>query len=289
MQALDVCFRALLGPGDGVLFPAPGYFIGGLVTRAGGTVQPFRSLPGSGFQPDWEHAAASVQQNTKMIFLNSPVNPTGYIYSVDDLTAAMRIAERHNLWVISDESYSKFIYREGRHLSPLSIDQTGSRTIVVRSFSKDFAMSGWRLGYIAAPLHLVERIADALEWMILCVDRAAQAVGLAALTGSQDWIATFVSRSERLGELAWKLLNDCPALSCPAPQGGLNLFVRFDADANELVRDVVYRQAVPIHPGSAFGLDGYFRFQFGATEEVISEATRRVIDTADHLLSVPSV
>jgi len=276
MQALDVCFRTLLRPGDGVLFPQPGYFIDGLVHRAGGVLQGFRSDPADRFRPDWEHAAERVTERTKILFLNSPVNPTGYVYSAEDLSQASRLAELYDLWILSDESYSKFLYGDATHISPHSLGEVRGRTILVRSFSKDYAMSGWRLGYIVCPVGVFQDIADTMEWSCLCVNRAAQAAGVAALTGPQGWVREFVQESDRLGQLASQLINVVPRLHCFAPRGGLNLFVRYDGDVDSLVSRAVFELGVPIQPGSAFGLDGHFRFQFGGTEEAIRRGAERL-------------
>jgi aspartate/methionine/tyrosine aminotransferase len=276
MHALDVCFGALLTPGAAVATPRPGYFIDGLVRRAGSEVIGIPSPEEADFRPDWDAAERLITPATRILFLNSPVNPTGYVYEDDDLERAWRLANQRDLLIISDESYAHFVYGGRRHRSPLELDPEARRTILVRSFSKDYAMPGWRLGYVVLPRELVEVASAALEWSCLCVNPTAQALGLAALTGRRDWIDDFVSRSEDLGRLTTDAINRIPGLRCPAPKGGLNVLVRYAGDVDALVSESVLRFGVGIQPGHAFGTPGYFRFQFGGSEDAVRTGLERL-------------
>lgn len=279
MQALDICFRTLLasrGAVLNVLMPYPGFFIQGLVERAGGELLGLPSPEGDGFRPDWEAARRLITPRTRVLFVNSPVNPTGYVFDADDLAEAASLAAEHDLWIVSDESYSHFVYGGRSHRSICAFPGAGERTILVRSFSKDYAMPGWRLGYMVMPPALAGALARAFEWSCLCVNRLAQAVGLAALSGPQDWIRRFVADAERRATLVSEGLNAIPGIRCRPPAGGLNILVGFAGETSELVERLVLDGGVPAHPGEAFGAPGYFRLQFGATDEALASAIERI-------------
>jgi aspartate/methionine/tyrosine aminotransferase len=280
MHALDVCFGALLKPGDAVLMARPGYFIDGLVRRAHGELHEFPMPAAAGYSPDWDAAERAVTPRTRVLYVNSPVNPTGYLYTDEDLDRAWRIAIDHDLWIVSDESYSHFTYGGQRHRSIAGLDAAWERTVVVRSFSKDYAMPGWRLGYAVFPELIVEEAAGLLEWMCLCVNHAAQAAGLAALTGPQDWIGEFRAEAERLAGIAADLVNGIDGLRCQPAQGGLNLLVDYDGDIEQIVRTAVSQLGVAIQPGVVFGAPGRFRFQFGGTESAVRTALGRLAQAA---------
>jgi aspartate/methionine/tyrosine aminotransferase len=275
MQALDLCFRTLLSPHDRVLLPFPGFFIDGIVRAAGGALAPFPSPERDAFRPAWGTARDTVAA-AKVLFINSPVNPTGYVFDETDLEAALELAEQHDLWIVSDESYSHYVYGHRRHRTISILPGAADRTLIVRSFSKDFAMSGWRVGYLHAPPTIIDDLRRALEWSCLCVSRITQAAALAALEGPRDWIAAFVDESEvRAGFLA-DAINDIPDLSCRPPAGGLNLLVRYAETNPDAIDDLIINAGVPAHPGEAFGAPGYFRLQFGASHESLARAVDRI-------------
>lgn len=277
MHALDVCFHSLLAPGDGVVTHRPGYFIEGLVRRAGGVLQGFPSPESDGFRPDWDAAARAITPRSRVLFVNSPVNPTGYVFTDEDLERAWRLAEEHDLWIVSDESYSHFLYGGRAHRSVVELDTEGRRAILVRSFSKDHAMPGWRLGYAALPSTLVDAAAATLEWSCLCVNQTAQDAGLAALTGPQGWIDAFARRSEALGAITAAGVNAIPELRCLAPQGGLNVLVGYDGDVRALISTAVLRFGLGIQPGTAFGASpASFRMQFGGTGDAVQAGLQRL-------------
>jgi aspartate/methionine/tyrosine aminotransferase len=283
MQALDVCFSTVLRRGEAVLMPQPGYFIAEMVRRAGGLVQGFASPEGHQFRPDWEAAERAITSETRVLFVNSPVNPTGYIFSEDDVEQAFALAERHGLLIVSDETYSKFIFGGQQHHSVLEIDSSVERTILIRSFSKDYAMPGWRLGYAFCPSSLAAKVAATVEWSCLGVNRAAQAAGHAAMVGPQGWVSEMVAAAERTAAQVSHQINSTPGLRCVAPRGGLNAFVGYDNDINALINEVVMSKGVPIHPGELFGTSGYFRFQFGGAAAAVDIGLARLASSVADL------
>jgi aspartate/methionine/tyrosine aminotransferase len=275
MHALDLVFRAVLRSGDEVLTAAPGFFIGGLVRRAGARLTQFPSDPTDGFRPSWAEAERLVSDRTRILYVNTPVNPTGYVYDEADVAAAAELARRAGLVLVSDESLSAFVYGGRRHRSPAgpAADVTG---VLVGSFSKDYAMPGMRIGYAVLPGTLFPAVSALLEWSVLCVSRPGQAAALAALTGPRDWLDRMVKEAEGRGARLASALNDIAGLWCVPPKGGLNVFPHFDGDAGRLARDLAAEFGVPVAPGSAFGSPGHFRLQFGGIEDDLELAAPRI-------------
>jgi aspartate aminotransferase len=282
-HALDVCFRTLLKPGAGVVTPRPGYFIDGLVRRAGGVVQPFGSAEENLWKPDWDAAEKAVTSSSRLLFLNTPVNPTGYLYTEDDLDRAWQLATDHDLLIITDESYSHFVYGGRAHHSPLIRDPDGERTILVRSFSKDYAMPGWRLGYLTAAVGVAEQLAATLEWSCLCVNQPAQVLGIAAVEGPRDWIDRFVAEAGDMSARAASAIAEIQGLRCVTPEGGLNILVRYSGDVDALVQHCISELGFAIQPGPAFGAPGYFRFQVGGSADSVEIALERLATAVEAL------
>jgi aminotransferase len=279
MHALDLVFRCVLRPGDEVLMPAPGFFIGGLARQVGARVAWFPSPASARFRPSWAAAETAVTARTRILYVNTPVNPTGYVYDEVDIRAAADLADRAGLLLVSDESLSRFVYGGGQHLSPAAAHPE-VRGVLVGSFSKDYAMPGMRVGYAVLQPELLGRVSALLEWSMLAVSRPAQAAALAALTGPGDWLDAMVADAGERGSGAARALAAIPGLSCVPPRGGLNLFPRFTGDAEELARDLVVRFGVPVCPGSAFGRAGHFRLQFGGAWQDLQLALRYINEAA---------
>jgi aspartate/methionine/tyrosine aminotransferase len=276
MHGLEIVFSTLLQPGDAVLMPQPGYFVGGLVKRTGATLQAFASPAADSYRPDWGAARKAVTAATKILYINTPVNPTGYVYTDEDLACAWAMATEFDLTIVSDESYSRFTYQSHTHRSISDLDPEWSRTILVRSFSKDYALSGWRLGFLVLPDALTEEMASHLEWSCLCVSAPAQRVGIAALQGPQDWVTQIRLDASHNAPIVAPLINRIPGLTTVAPKGGLNVLVSYDGDVDRLVRYSITELGLGIQPGAAFGAPKAFRFQFGGTEAAIRTGIERL-------------
>jgi aspartate/methionine/tyrosine aminotransferase len=278
MHALDLAFRTVLSVGDEVLMPRPGFFIDGLVRRAGGVLKTFDSPVGDGFRPDWAEARKAVTPRTRVLYLNSPVNPTGYVFTHEDVEAATALAEQANLWIVSDESLSRFTYGGRNHISPFQSDSGQMRTFLIRSFSKDYAMPGWRMGFVVAPPTTIQPMISMLEWTVLSVSRIPQAAAAAALSGPRDWIESLTQEAAKRGARFADALNELPGIKCVPPQGGLNVFPSYDGDAEAFARHLVVESGVPAYPGAAFGTPGHFRLQFGGVEGAVDIALDRIAD-----------
>jgi aspartate/methionine/tyrosine aminotransferase len=277
MHALDLVFRSVLEPGDEVLAPAPNFFIGGLVRLAAGRLVRFPSPEADGFRPSWAAGQELVTERTKILYVNTPVNPTGYVYDESDVSAAAELAARNGLLLVSDESLSRFVYGGRQHLSPAASGAPDN--LLVGSFSKDFAMPGMRIGYavlLAVPEDLAARVSALLDWSVLSVSRPAQAAAFAAMTGPDDWLRQMAAGAEERGSRLARELAAITRLSCQPPIGGLNVFPGFDGDAEKLASDLVMRFGVPVCPGSSFGAIGHFRLQFGGDCQDLRLAVRCV-------------
>jgi aspartate/methionine/tyrosine aminotransferase len=278
MHALDLVFRAVLRPGDEVLMPAPGFFINGLVSMAGADLVQFPSPFEDGFRPSWSSARDYITPRTRILYLNTPVNPTGYVFDDEDIAAAIELARDAELILVSDESLSHFVYGGHRHVSPVIAGQAAVPSVLIRSFSKDFAMPGMRVGYASIPESLFGRVAACLEWSVLCVSRASQAAALAAVTGPRGWVDRMVAEAALRARRIVRAFDAIPLLECVPPAGGLNIFPRYDGDAEALTHDLVVRYGVPLAPGSAFGATGHFRMQFGGRGQDLDRAVNCIRD-----------
>jgi aspartate/methionine/tyrosine aminotransferase len=287
MHALDLVFRSVLQPGDEVLMPAPGFFIGGLARQVGARVVWFPSPASARFRPSWAAAEAAVTSRSRILYVNTPVNPTGYVYDETDVRAAADLAERAGLLLVSDESLSRFVYSGRDHLSPAAVHpELGG--VLVGSFSKDYAIPGMRVGYAVLPPDLLGRVSALLEWSMLAVSRPAQAAALAALTGPGDWLGEMAAEAAKRGSRAARELAAIDGLSCIPPRGGLNLFPHFAGDAEGLARDLIVRFGVPVCPGPAFGCAGYFRLQFGGGWQDLELALRYIKEASASRNSPPA-
>jgi aspartate/methionine/tyrosine aminotransferase len=278
MHALDLVFRAVLRPGDEVLMPAPGFFISGLVRMAGARLVQFPSPFENGFRPAWSAAREYVSRRTKILYVNTPVNPTGYVFDDEDVAAAIELAHDAGLILVSDESLSHFVYGGRHHVSPVIGGLNAVPSVVIRSFSKDYAMPGMRVGYACLPDSLFDSVAAGLEWSVLCVSRPSQAAALAAMTGSRRWVDRMVAEAASRARRLVRAFDALPLLQCPPPAGGLNVFPHYDGDAEALAHNLVVRYGVPVAPGSAFGVTGHFRLQFGGRGQDLDLAMDHIRD-----------
>ncbi|MEA2087605.1 MAG: pyridoxal phosphate-dependent aminotransferase, partial [Candidatus Caldatribacteriota bacterium] len=281
-EALFFSFYTLLNPGDEVIIPDPGFVTyESQVYFAGGTPVHFPLRGENNFHPDLEELKNCVTSKTKAILLNSPSNPTGATFSQEELLAIAEIAKEKDLFIISDELYEDIVYDGREHISIASLPGTKERTISIFGFSKSYAMTGWRLAYIAAPLNLVKEIAKLLQNTSVCANSVAQRAGLAAIQGSQDCVKEmFAAYNERRNVLT-KGLNEIQGLSCYAPEGTFYAFVNIKETgmtSEELSMYLLEECKVVTVPGTAFGRqgEGYIRLSFATSLEDIKEGIVRI-------------
>ncbi|MBU1290778.1 pyridoxal phosphate-dependent aminotransferase [bacterium] len=281
-EALFFSFYTLLNPGDEVIIPDPGFVTyESQIYFAGGTPVNFTLRGENNFHPDLEELKNCVTSKTKAILLNSPSNPTGAAFSEDELSAIAQLAQEKNLIVISDELYEDIVYNGREHFSIASLPGMKERTISIFGFSKSYAMTGWRLAYLAAEANLVKEMAKLLQNTAVCANSVAQRAGLAAIQSSQDCVKEmFTAYNERRNVLI-KGLNEIKGLSCHAPEGTFYAFVNIKEtgmSAEELSMYLLEECKVVTVPGTAFGKqgEGYIRLSFATSLEDIKEGIRRI-------------
>jgi aspartate/methionine/tyrosine aminotransferase len=286
MHALSIIFSALLDEGDAVVVPSPGYFLDGSITPLGANIIHVPMPEKNDFSWDFELLENSITKSTKLLFLNTPVNPTGYVLTAHDLENVASIADKHNLLIVADESYDKLVFDGLRHRSIASIDRARSRTILVRSFTKSYAMPNWRVGYIVAPPELLIHFTRTLEWMMLYGNYVSQKAAAAALAGPQDWLAESLREFENNRNLFLAGLRTIPNICSVKPMGGPFIFPnvsRLKRPSEEICDVLLRRFGIPSVPGSAFGSDHHIRIALGGGISLIKALLQRFREGVEHM------
>ena len=228
-----------------------------------------------------EDLEAAVTEKTKVILLNYPNNPTGAVISYEDLTAFCDFCKRHDLIVISDEVYHKIIFDGLKFYSPAMIEGMKERVIISQSFSKTYAMTGWRLAYAAGPADLIEAIGRLNENSISCVNTVVQWAGVEALTGTTEYVDAMVAEFQRRRDIVYQGINEIPGLSCVKPQGAFYAFVNIKGTgltSAEFSNRLLEEKHVGTVPGTGFGIsgEGFVRLSYATSTENIREGLRRM-------------
>lgn len=281
-QALLLTMETVLNPGDEVIIPTPcfpNYF--GYVHMAGGISVIVPTKEENGFRVTASDIEAKITSHTKAILINSPCNPTGAVLTEADIRAIAEVARVHNLIVISDEPYEAIIYDGQKSFSMGSIPGMEDLVITVNSFSKSYAMTGWRIGYVVAPKAVRERMTLLQESMGSSVTAMCQKAAVEAITGSQDTVDAMCREYEKRRNLLVEGLNQVQGFSCIKPGGAFYAFPNiksFGVPSQELAVNILNEVQVLATPGSAFGEggEGYLRFSYASSEEAILEGIRRL-------------
>src|SRR6202158_5188458 len=219
-MALSLTMMALIEPGDEVLYPDPSFPIYPSFTRGlGATAVPFFLEEKNRFQPDVAEIAAKISPRTRMLIFNSPNNPTGTVFREETLTRIAELAEKHDLWIISDEIYARILFG-GEYQSIWALPGMAERTVIIDGFSKSFAMTGWRLGYGVAPKHVV----DAMDLLVLntftCAAEFTQVAAIEALRDSTNAVEAMVTEYRKRRDQFVAGLNQIPGFRWQVPEGG---------------------------------------------------------------------
>lgn len=286
MHALYIIFSTLLNEGDSVLVPSPCYFLEGIIEPLGASIVEVPMREEDNYAWDFGLLERKVNEKTKLVFLNTPVNPTGYVLTTEDLEQLAKIANEHNLLIVADESYDKLVYDGLHHHSIASLARMRNRTILVRSFTKSYAMPHYRVGYIVAPPELIESFTETLEWMMLFGNYVSQKAATAALLGPQDWLEGAFHEFATNRELVCEGINKIPEISCIKPLGGPFIFpnvCRLRGGCKE-ISDVLLRKfGIPSVPGTYFRSDHHIRIAFGGPESLIKRLSTRLKLAVDHI------
>ncbi|OYT30090.1 aspartate aminotransferase [Thermoplasmatales archaeon ex4572_165] len=272
---------ATVNPGDEVIYPDPGYPTYGSVSSFIGAKKvmvplleknEFRMNPGD--------VLKRVTKKTKLLILNSPQNPTGSVMTKQEMDEIAEIAEENDFFIVSDEIYSKMTY-DAKHYTPTLRDEAKERTVLLDGFSKYYAMTGWRLGYMVTPVGMAKRLQDFLVSAISCTASFTQYAGVEALKGDQDFISDMMNRFRKKRDCIVQGLNSIPGFSCKAPKGAFYAFANIKKtgmNASECADHLLNNAGVAALPGTAFGPygEGYIRFSYATTIEKIDEAIENI-------------
>jgi aspartate/methionine/tyrosine aminotransferase len=282
---LSLAAMAIIEPGDEVLYPEPSFPIyPSLIRMLGGTPVAFTLAEQNGFQPDPGEIRAKTTSRTKALILNSPNNPTGTVISDAVMNAIGEISVQHDLWVISDEIYARIVYgRPYRSISTLP--GMAERTLIVDGFSKTFAMTGWRLGYVVAPLSVVPALHMLVINTYTCASEFIQRAAVAALRDENNAAQRMIDEFGRRRNVFTAELNQIPGFRCTSPEGAFYAWVnveRTGLTATELADALLEQAGVAAIPGRAFGPSGehFLRFSFAASQAQLHEAARRMREAA---------
>lgn len=272
---------AIADPGDEIIYPDPGYPTYGSTTSFIGAKKIMVPLlEENDFRMNPDDIRKRITSKTKLIIVNSPENPTGSVMTKKELEEIAEIAEEHNIFIVSDEIYSKMTY-ETKHYSPTVRDEAKERTVLLDGFSKYYAMTGWRLGFMIAPVKMAERLRDFLVTSISCTAEFTQWAGVEALTGDQSFIPKMMKRFKEKRDRIVKGLNSISGFSCLTPKGAFYVFPNIKKTgmtSQECADHLLYNAGVAALPGTAFGPygEGYLRFSYATTLENIDEAIQRI-------------
>jgi aminotransferase len=279
-EALYLALTAVLDPGDEVIVPEPCFvaytpevvFAGGVPVTIGTRVE-------DEFQVTAETIAAKITPRTKALLIGYPNNPTGAVMSRENLMEIGQLAEQHDLLIISDEIYDQLVYG-GAHVCVAALPGLRERTITLGGFSKDYAMTGWRLGYAAGPAALLDAMRKVHQYTIMSAPTTAQAAGLAALEHGQPHVQSMVAEYDRRRRLLLGGLNTL-GLDCFEPRGAFYTFpsvARTGMDDETFAETLLREEEVAVVPGSAFGASGagFVRMCYATAYEKIEEALNRL-------------
>jgi aspartate/methionine/tyrosine aminotransferase len=283
---LATSLMAIVEPGEEVLLPDPGWpNFQMMVTCSRAVSRLYPLSPEDGFWPRVEALKELVGPRTKAIIINSPCNPTGAVFSAELIKSLVDFAAHHDLYLIADEVYEQLVF-EAEHISPARFDPDG-RVVGVHSFSKTYAMTGWRVGYTVASQGVAALIAKLQEPFFSCASSVSQKAAEAALTGPQDCVAEMRREYQKNRDLACKLLADA-GLEFFRPLGTFYLIVDispFGMDSYTFARRLLQEAGVAVAPGRTFGpsIDEYVRVSLAPAEEEIRRGLARLASFVGNL------
>ncbi|RLL47751.1 aminotransferase [Oceanobacillus piezotolerans] len=279
-QSIDLAFRAILNPGDEVLIIEPAFVsYSALVTLAGGIPVPIATSAENGFAVTPEQIEAAITDRTKAILLCSPNNPTGTCLNREALTAISQIIIKNDLLVVSDEIYAELSY-DGDFTSMSAIPGMYERTILINGFSKGFAMTGWRLGFLAAPRELIQVMVKIYQYTTMCAPHMLQRGALEALRNSRDQVENMRQHYWRRRNFTVQALNQI-GLHCHTPGGAFYVFPSIQKTgltSDEFAERLLLEERVAVVPGNAFGEsgEGYVRLSYATSIDHLQEAMNRM-------------
>lgn len=291
-QAVYLTCQVLLDPGDEVLLPSP-YWVTypEAISLAGGVPVVVHSDETTRFRVDIAQLEAAVTERTKMLVFVSPSNPTGAVYTADEITRVGKWAAERGIWVMTDEIYEHLVYGDAQfHSMPVLVPELADRCVVVNGVSKTYAMTGWRVGWMVAPNEIASGAVRMQSHLTSNVNNVAQAAALEAVTGSLEAVDVMREAFDRRRRTMYGMLNRIEGVTCVEPEGAFYAFPNMTGLLNrplagrtatttmELAALLLDEINVAIVPGEAFGARGYARFSFALSDEDLAEGLGRVAD-----------
>jgi len=281
-HAIFCALAATLDPGDEVIIPSPCWTYEAMVRIVGGKPVFIESKQSDEFKVKVDHVQEALTDNTRMILLNYPNNPTGAVMQQQDLQPVIDLAIDHDIWILSDEIYDCLVY-EGKHVSVMSLPNTAERTIYINGFSKAYAMTGWRLGYAVAPVELIAEINKIQQASTTCAAGFVQAAGVAALRGPQDCVREMCDEYRKRRDVIVNGLNSIDEFECIKPAGAFYAFPRIKKpgiSSLDFCEFLLREAGVAAVPGSGFGPygEGHARFSYATSRQNIQRGLDQMGD-----------
>ncbi|RJX18127.1 MAG: pyridoxal phosphate-dependent aminotransferase [Ammonifex sp.] len=289
-HSLYNAIQVLVEEGDEVIVPAP-YWVTYVeqIKLAGAKPVVIQTRPENGFKILPEDIVQALSPDTRLLILNTPSNPTGSVYTVAEIKALAEVLITAGIWVLSDEIYEKLIYDGARHTSIAAVSpEIKERTIVVNGVSKAYAMTGWRIGYAAAPAGVAKAMTGLQSHCTSNPDSIAQAAALEALRGPQQSLSTMVAAFAERREYILQRLDQVPGIKCGRPGGAFYVFPDVSAyfgrrlnhttvaSGTDLAALLLEEAKVAVVPGAAFGDDRFVRISYATSFENIKEGLNRI-------------
>ncbi|OGN05684.1 MAG: hypothetical protein A2831_00535 [Candidatus Yanofskybacteria bacterium RIFCSPHIGHO2_01_FULL_44_17] len=273
--------RCVVNPGEEVIVPDPGFasyysafdFIGAKCVG-------IPLLEKNNFRMSPADIRRSITPKTRLIIINSPHNPTGAVMTQKEMLEVAKIASKNKIYLLTDEAYSKMTYGQ-KHNSPAIFDKCKKNIIILNSFSKTYAMTGWRLGWAVAPEHIVKKMGLMVETLISAVPPFIQRAGIAALTGDQAFVKKSVAEYRQRRDIMVGLLNEMPGVHCLKPDGAFYVFPNITGTgmtSEEFSRFALEKAGVVLLPGTNFGRHGkgYVRLVYASSQKNIVEGMKKL-------------
>lgn len=284
MQAIHIALAMAAGAGDEVIIPSPSWPNAAAAAQKAGArpvFVPF-TYDSRGFSLDHDRLAAAITPRTRAIFLNTPANPTGFVATREDLVAVLALARRHGLWIIADEIYGRFYYGDApRAPSFHDVMEEDDHILFVQTFSKNWAMTGWRVGWIEAHPRYGQIIENLIQYSTSGVAAFMQRGAVAALEEGEAFVAEQIARARAGRDLVGDALIATGRVDLVKPPGAFYLFFRIDGrpDVRSLGLTLVDEANVGLAPGTAFGPggEGFMRLCFARGDVQLAEAARRLV------------
>lgn len=287
-EAIDMCVRAVVEPGDEVIIPQPSYVCyEPAVALCGGVPVIIETKAENEFKLTKEELLAHLSPKTKAVILPYPCNPTGAIMEKADLEALAEVLRERDIVVISDEIYAELTFGETKHVSIASIEGMAERTLVVNGFSKTFSMTGWRLGYACGPKPLMEQIVKIHQYMIMCAPTTSQYAAVEALRNCDDAVEEMLEEYDVRRRLIVNGFNKL-GLTCREPKGAFYAFPSIQSigmTSDEFCEKLLTSKHVALVPGTAFGAsgEGFVRASYCYSHNHLKEALKRIGEFLDEL------